>query len=62
MTDHRAKAVELAGHLQPDTAAIVHAMLHLADVWATIARTPDQLDVLCRTVDLTPPTAPRGDY
>ena len=28
---------------------------------AVIAHTPDQLDVLCRTVDLTPPTAPRED-
>ena len=26
-----------------------------------VAHTPDQLDVLCRTVDLTPPTAPRED-
>ena len=60
MTDHRAKAAELAGHLQPDTAAIVHAMLHLADVWATIARTPDQVAVM-RAVDMTAPE-PREDY
>ena len=61
MTDHRAKAVALLGHVTIDTAAIVHAMLHFADTWATIARTPDQVAVM-RAVDLTAPEAPREDY
>lgn len=49
MTDHRARAVALLGHVTIDTAAIVHALLHLADTSTT------------RDVDLTAPTEPRED-
>jgi len=50
MTDHRAEAVALLGHVTIDTAAIVHALLHLAETSTT------------RDVDLTAPTEPREDH
>ena len=60
MTTNYERANALASHCGPDAAAIVHAMLALADAYAaTIARTPDQVAVLARTVDA--PQAPRED-
>ena len=50
MTDHRARAVALLGHVTVDTAAIAHAPLHLAEASTT------------RDVDLTAPTEPREDH
>ena len=56
MTTNYERAHALAKRCGPDAAAITHAMLALADAYAaTIARTPDQVGVLARTVDLSAP-------
>lgn len=56
MTDHAAEARKLAGHLEPKSAAIVHALLALHDVFAAVLTQPE-----ARTIDMTAPTAPRED-
>lgn len=54
MIDHRARAEEYLGHSNLTAQALVHALLHLADV-LTDAQTT-------RTVDLTPPEPAREDH
>lgn len=53
MIDHRARAEEYLGHSNLTAQALVHALLHLADV---LTDAPTE-----RAVDLTPPPA-REDH
>ena len=54
MIDHRARAEEYLGHSNLTPEALVHALLHLADVWAATHG--------ARDVDLTPPEPAREDH